>query len=80
MHNNKNSNSDHILTPDERALHIRSSIQGIQRIYGECMAKYEEEGNLDSLRLAFDCQVQLAEMLKQVKEEYSYGHEYDYGK
>ena len=37
------------------------------------MAKYEEAGNLDSLRLAFDCQVELAEMLKLVKEEYTYG-------
>ena len=76
----KNKNSDHILTPDERALHIRSSIHGLQRIYGECFAKYEEEGNLDSLRLAFDCQVQLIQTLKQTKEEYAYGHEYDYGK
>ena len=75
----KNKNSD-ILTPDERALHMRSSIQGIQRIYGESLAKYEEEGNLDCLRLAFDCQVQIAAMLKTIKEEYAYGHEYDYGK
>lgn len=42
---NKNSNSD-LLTPDERALYIRQSIQGIQRIIGECFAKYEEDGNL----------------------------------
>lgn len=76
----KNKNSDHVLTPDERALHMRSMIHGIQRIYGECFAKYEEDGNLDSLRLAFDCQVQHAQMLKTVKEEYSYGHEYGYGK
>jgi hypothetical protein len=76
---NKNSNSD-LLTPDERALYIRSSLQGIQRIYGECMAKYEEEGNLDCLRLAFDCQVRIADMLKIIKEEYSYGHEFDFGK
>jgi hypothetical protein len=40
---NKNSNSD-LLTSDERALYIRSSLQGVQRIYGECMAKYEEDG------------------------------------
>jgi len=45
----KNKNSDHILTPDERALYIRSSIQGIQRIFGECFANYEEDGNLDAL-------------------------------
>ena len=76
----KNKNSDHILTPDERALHIRQSIQGLQKIYGECLAKYEEDGNLDSLRLAFDCQVQIAEMLKIVKEEYAYGHDFEYGK
>jgi hypothetical protein len=44
------------------------------------MAKYEEDGNLDSLRLAFDCQVKLADMLKTIKEEYSYGHDYDFGK
>jgi hypothetical protein len=41
---NKNSNSD-LLTSDERALYIRSSLQGVQRIYGECMAKYEEDGS-----------------------------------
>ena len=76
----KNKNSDHILTPDERALYTRSAFQALQKIYGECFAKYEEDGNLDSLRLAFDCQVQLAEMLKIVKEEYSYGHNYDYGR
>ena len=80
MHNNKNSNSDHVLTADERTLYIRQSIQGVQRIYGECLAKYEEAGNLDSLRLAFDCQVQITQMLKTIKEEYSFGYEYDYGK
>jgi hypothetical protein len=77
---NNNKNSDHILTADERTLYIRQSIQGVQRIYGECMAKYEEDRNLDSLRLAFDCQVQIAEMLKTIKEEYRYGYEYDFGK
>jgi hypothetical protein len=76
---NKNSNSD-ILTADERALYIRQSIQGIQRIIGESIAKYEEDGNLDCLKLAFDCYVQLTQILKQVKEEYQYGHEYDFGK
>ena len=76
----KNKNSDHILTPDERALHIRSSIHGLQRIYGECLAKYEEDGNLDSLRLAFECQVQITQMLKTIKEEYSYGYDFEYGR
>ena len=46
MPNNKNS--DHILPPDERGLYTRSAFQALQRIYGECLAKYEEEGNLDS--------------------------------
>jgi flagellar biosynthesis/type III secretory pathway chaperone len=80
MRDNKNKNKNNSLTPGERALHIRSSIQGIQRIIGECFAKYEENGNLDSLRLAFDSHVQLIEILKQVKEQYSYGHDYDFGK
>jgi hypothetical protein len=80
MRNNKDSNSVHLPTPDERALHTRSSIQGIQRIIGECFAKYEEDGNLDSLRLAFDCQVQIVDILKIIKEEYTYGHEFDFGK
>jgi len=44
------------------------------------MAKYEEDGSLDSLRLAFDCQVKIVDILKIIKEEYSYGHEFDYGK
>jgi hypothetical protein len=78
MRNNKNN--DRILTADERTLYIRQSIQGVQRIYGEVLAKYEEDGNLDSLRLAFDCQVQIVEMLKIIKEEYQYGHDYDFGK
>jgi hypothetical protein len=74
-----NKNSDHILTPDERALHIRSSIQGIQRIIGECFAKYEEDGNLDALKIAMDGYFQLTEMLNIIK-VYQYGHEYDFGK
>ena len=53
MHTN-NKNSDPILTSDERALHMRTAIHGLQRIYGESLAKYEEEGNLDCLRLAFN--------------------------
>ena len=65
MPNSKNN--DHILTSDERTLYIRQSIHGIQRILGECFAKYEEEGNLDCLKLAFDCQVQHIEILKQVR-------------
>ena len=77
---NNNSDSKHLPTPDERALYIHGSIRGIQKIIGECMAKYEENGDLSALRLAFDCHVQLIEILKQVKEQYSYGHEYDYGK
>jgi hypothetical protein len=80
MRNNKNGNSIHLPTPDERALYIHSSIRGIQKIIGECFAKYEEDGNLDSLKLAFDGHVQLIEILKQVKEQYTYGHEYDFGK
>jgi hypothetical protein len=80
MRNNKNSNSKHFPTPDERALYIRSSIQGIQRIIREAFAKYEEDKNIDSLKLPFDAHVQLIEVLKQVKEQYSYGHEYDFGK
>jgi hypothetical protein len=39
-----------------------------------------KDGNLDSLKLAFDGNVQLAENLKKIKEQYSYGHEYDFGK
>jgi hypothetical protein len=80
LRSHKNPLFAHLPTPDERALYIRSSIQGIQRIIGECFAKYEEDGNLDSLKLAFDGHVQLIEILKQVKEQYSYGHEYDFGK
>jgi hypothetical protein len=80
MRNSKNKNSKHLPTADEGALYIRSSIQGIQRIIGECFKKYEEDENLDSLKLAFDCHVQLIGILKQVKEQYSYGHEFDFGK
>ena len=76
----KNKNKNNILTPGERAIHTKSALQGIQRIIRTAFAKYEEDKNLDALKLAFDAHVQLIEILKQVKEEYSYGHDYDFGK
>ena len=32
-----------------------------------------------AFKLPFDGNVQLAENLKKIKEQYSYGHDYDYG-
>ena len=72
-------NDNHILTLEERAFYIRQSIEGTQRIIGECLARYEDDGNLDALKIALDGYVQFAEMLK-INELSSYGHDFDYGR
>jgi hypothetical protein len=77
MRNNKDS--DHLLTPDERAFYIRTSLEDTQRIIQECMTRYRKDGNLSAIKLALDGYVQVAETLKKIKEQYSYGHDYDYG-
>ena len=74
----KNDNDNHILTPDERAFYMRQSIEGTQTIIQECLARYQEDGNLEALRIAFDGYVQLCDMLKKVNELYSYSPDFDY--
>jgi len=40
------------------------------------LARYEEDGNLEALKIALDGEVQLAEMLKKINKLSSYGHVY----
>jgi hypothetical protein len=82
MYNNKNRNknknkNNRGLTPDETAFYIRQSIEGTQSIIKECMTRYEKDGDMSFLKVAFDGYVALGEMLRQVRELYSYGHDYD---
>jgi hypothetical protein len=41
------------------------------------MKHYDETGDLNALQVAFDGCVSLGQMVKQVKELCSYGHDYD---
>lgn len=81
MYNCKNKNN--ILSLDERAFYIRTSIEDIQRIIEECLTRYKKDGNLSALKLTLDANVLVARTLEKIKEQYytDYppGHDYGYG-
>jgi hypothetical protein len=70
----KNNNKNRGLTIDEKAFHIRLSIDGTRNIIKKCMKHYEETGDLAALKVAFDGYITLGEMLTKVRELYSYGN------
>jgi hypothetical protein len=90
MRNNydKNNNDNHILTPTERVFYQRLAMEGTQKIIDECWKiinnpDQQEEGyNIAALHIALDGNVQIAEMLKSMKQQYNPAaadHDYDYG-
>jgi hypothetical protein len=84
------NNDDHILTPKERLFYEHLAIEGTQKIIEESMKivrecmkitenpKEAEENKITALRLTLDANVQVADMLKRMKQQYQYGHDYDY--
>jgi hypothetical protein len=48
----------------------RLGMEGTQRIIAECLTRYEKDGNMFALKLALDGNVQLAEMLRNMKQHY----------
>ncbi len=81
VHGRTSRNNDKYkdFTPNERAFYIHRSIAGVQSIIDKCMKNYDETGDLNALKVAFDGYVSLAEMLRQVEELYShpYGHDFE---
>jgi hypothetical protein len=92
--NNNNDNDNHILTPTERLFYQRLAMEGTQKIIDECWKiinnpNEQEEGyKMSALHIALEGNVQIAEMLKSMKEQYyhsaaaadhDHDHNYDYG-
>jgi hypothetical protein len=75
---NNNNNNNHILTLNERLFYQRLAIDGTKRIIDECWkivnnsdSNEQEEGyKIAALHVALEGNVQLANMLKSMKEQY----------
>jgi hypothetical protein len=75
--NNNNNNNINLLKPDERAFRIRKSVEGTQLVIDKCMKHYDQIGDLNALKIAFDGYCTLNEMLKQVEDLCSYGNDFE---
>ncbi len=64
-------------TPDEAQSLIRQNFDRVQHIIDVSMERYDKTGDLNALKLASDCHISLAGMLRQVQELYSYGHNFE---
>jgi hypothetical protein len=75
--NNKNNNDNHILTPTERVFYQRLAMEGTQKIMDECWKiinnpDQQEDGyKIAASQIALDGNVQIAEMLKSMKQQYN---------
>ena len=90
MNSKNNYNDGHILTPTERLFYQRMSMEGIKQIIDECwkIIKNPQEHEckaMEAMQIALEANVQLANMLKTMKQQYfpaattDHDNSYDYG-
>jgi hypothetical protein len=71
------NNNNHILTPTERVFYQRLAMEGTLKIMDECWKiinnpdQQEDVYKIAALHIALDGNVQIAEMLKSMKQQYN---------